>query len=338
MKVCPNCFSDIELKAFLSARVGQENCVVCNSSEVPLTEIAELVDFFQEMIDCFVPSAQGEQFVTRIQGNWGLFSNRTVAATILNHVLPQLNTEVTHDSSAVDFHPEILENVGFWDQLKEDLKWSRRFLTDFAMLTEDLGWDEFFGTQRALTSKDRLFRARVHHESGRKSYVCEEMMAPQREKAWGGRANSFGIPVLYLADSIETTLYEVRAAYLDEVSVGEFGLKPHIDSLTVVDFTEHPTLYRPGKVNKTVKAYLLKGRISQELSKPMRRYDTEIEYIPTQFICEFIRVVTGAGGIMFASSLHPSGKNVVIFDQHLMSCLSVELHRVNRLELKSLPI
>ncbi len=59
--------------------------------------------------------------------------------------------------------------------------------------------------------------------------------------------------------------------------------------------------------------YSDKQKISIDLSKPMRRYDNEIEYIPTQFICEFIKVFTGASGIKFSSSLHPSGNNFVIF-------------------------
>lgn len=70
----------------------------------------------------------------------------------------------------------------------------------------------------------------------------------------------------------------------------------------------------------------------------MRRYDSEIEYIPTQFICEFIKVFTGASGIRFSSSLHPTGKNVVLFDQKMMQCKSVVLKRVNSLNLQAIEL
>ena len=82
-----------------------------------------------------------------------------------------------------------------------------------------------------------------------------------------------------------------------------------------------------------MKAKLLRQKISSDLSKPMRRYDSELEYIPTQFICEFIKVFTGAFGIRFNSSLHPKGNNVVLFDQNLMTCISVKKVKINTVNL-----
>ena len=70
----------------------------------------------------------------------------------------------------------------------------------------------------------------------------------------------------------------------------------------------------------------------------MRRYDSEIEYTPTQFICEFIKVFTGADGIRFQSSLHPSGKNLVVFEEDLMECVDVSLVKVNNVSLRSLKL
>ncbi|MEL6988103.1 MAG: RES domain-containing protein, partial [Bacteroidota bacterium] len=78
-----------------------------------------------------------------------------------------------------------------------------------------------------------------------------------------------------------------------------------------------------------------RDRISRALSKPMRRYDSQLEYIPTQFICEFIKVNTGADGIRFSSSLHPAGKNYVAFDQNLFECKKVSLLRITSLKLES---
>jgi hypothetical protein len=82
----------------------------------------------------------------------------------------------------------------------------------------------------------------------------------------------------------------------------------------------------------------LRDRISIDLSKPMRRYDSEIEYIPTQFICEFIKVYTGAGGIRFRSSLHPEGKNIVLFDDNKVTCVTVEKIKIQSLKLKGIAL
>lgn len=67
----------------------------------------------------------------------------------------------------------------------------------------------------------------------------------------------------------------------------------------------------------------------------MRRYDTDIEYIPTQFICEFIKIFTGASGIRFNSSLHPIGNNIVMFDLQKMECTNVQLKKINKVDLES---
>ena len=150
-------------------------------------------------------------------------------------------------------------------------------------------------------------------------------MCPPKHLTTGGRANPSGIPYLYLSDNAETVLYEVRAAYLDELTIGVFKLEDHIGSIKIVDFTEDTSLFQPGKVNETIKGRLLRSIISRDLSKPMRRYDSDIEYVATQFICEFIKIFTGASGIRFSSSLHPSGTNLVIFDQALMTCTKVIL-------------
>ena len=117
--------------------------------------------------------------------------------------------------------------------------------------------------------------------------------------------------------------------------MGTFQLKNSYKSVKIVDFTEDTSLFQPTRVQETMMARLLRAKISLDLSKPMRRYDTEIDYIPTQFICEFIRVYTGASGIRFASSLHPTGKNIVIFNQDLIESSNVSLKKVTSVKLKS---
>ena len=169
------------------------------------------------------------------------------------------------------------------------------------------------------------------------AYKNEEMMCPPFNLAGGGRANPLGIPYLYLSDNPETVLYEVRASFLDELSIGVFQLKEEFKSVKIVDFTEDTSLFQEN-VNRIIKAKLLRDKISRDLSKPMRRYDSEIEYIPTQFICEFVRIYTGANGIRFSSSLHPTGKNIVMFKQELMECKQVLLKKINSMNLKAIEL
>lgn len=334
MEVCPSCFADTELKAFISASTTIGNCAVCNSKEQPIMAINELMDFFQELIDNYTPVDSGDSIKNKIQGNWSFFADHQVAESILNYVLPKIDTAVHNANSPVDYILEITNNHGYWETLKEELKWSHRFLSNLDQLLE-LGWDGFFNTQYRLSSDTTLYRSRVHHQSGNQAYSHSEMYAPTRHFAKGGRANPLGIPYLYLCDNPETVLYEVRASYLDELSIASFKLKTENEFVNIVDFTEDTPLFQPEMVRQTIMAKLLRDKVSRDLSKPMRRYDSEIEYIPTQYICEFIRINTGASGVRFSSSLHPSGKNIVIFDQNLMDCTRVDLHKVTTFQLNS---
>ena len=338
MKVCPNCFADIELKAFVSSSSQKGDCDICASKETPLLDLNELLDFFQELTNNFQVVDKGEDLKAKIQSNWNFFSSLDVAEKVLNYVLPQVKTQIKNASTKVDFNQDILENYQYWDELKEELKWSKRFLSNLGYITEELGWDGFFNSQFELDKEDTYYRARVHHESGMPAYELDKMGCPPPKKVNGGRANPLGIPYLYLSDNEETVLYEIRASYLDEVSVGYFQIASDGKPLNIVDFTKETALYQPNRVNEIIKAHLLKKHISKDLSKPMRRYDSEIEYIPTQFICEFIKVITGASGILFASSVHTSGKNLVLFDEKLMKCVDVNLRKIDSLQIEAIDI
>ncbi len=338
MYTCDNCFSDKELKAYIQSNGVKGECNICKSSNAYRIDLVELLDFFQELLDNFRRTENGISLKSKIQENWSFFSSHDSASKILNFVIKKVNTEIESSTDLVDYTEDIISNYTFWDQLKDTLKWERRFIPDIEKLKE-FGWDGFFNTQFELNPKDKLYRARVHHQSGMDAYPPENMLCPEPSKANGGRANPAGIPFLYLSDKEDTVLYEVRASYLDEISIGEFHLRKEDRVFKIVDFTEDTFLFQSdNKISDTIKSRLLRDRISRDLSKPMRRYDTEIEYIPTQFICEYIKVFTGASGIRFRSSLDPEGNNLVIFDQSKMQCSNVILKKVNNVDLSAIEI
>lgn len=333
MLVCKNCFGDKELKGFITALNYVGQCDVCNNPTIEIINIEELFDFFQELFDNFQLKPDGERLISKIQGNWNLFSSIDGGNRIINFILGQINTQFQSSEELIDFNDDILENVNFWNELKKQLKWESRYLTNIGYLTE-LGWDGFFESKMVLKNTDTFFRARLHHIANEEIYRNDQMYCPPKEKATAGRANPTGIPYLYLSDNEETILYEVRASFLDEISVANFSLKPSIsEEIFISDFTETPTLFHPNEVNKKIKSTLLKQQISRDLSKPMRRYDSELDYVPTQFICEFIKIFTEVHGIKFRSSLHTIGNNIVIFDQDILECLSVKKVNISHLNI-----
>ncbi|MGF7229962.1 RES family NAD+ phosphorylase [Arachidicoccus sp.] len=334
--VCKNCFYDKELIGFIVSQGNIGNCDCCKSEDVETIELVELLDFFNELFSDFQVKSEGKSLVSLIQGNWNLFSNLDCGHKILNEALNQTYSTISSSEDLVDFSDEILENINYWSFLKEQLKWEKRYFTNIETLTDDLGWDSFFESKTIINEDETYYRARLHQNSQEEIYPIDNMSCPPARYASAGRANPIGIPYLYLSDNEETILYEIRASYLDEISVAVFTKnKEYQNEIIISDFTEIPTLYHPNGVNKKIKSTLLKQLISRDLSKPMRRYDSELDYIPTQFICEFIKTFTNVQGIKFRSSLHNTGSNLVLFNQKTMKCRSVKKVQISKVSIKA---
>jgi hypothetical protein len=151
--------------------------------------------------------------------------------------------------------------------------------------------------------------------------TIEEVGMPQSNIARLGRANPTGIPYLYLADDPSTAVAEVRPWVGSSVTIAKFILK---ENLSIVDLTQSVfhSIFESlsnGDLPTVIGMNELSNRISYELSKPINPNTLEIEYLPTQFLSEFIKN-HNYDGIKYRSSLG-DGNNLVLFTQD-----QVELH------------
>jgi hypothetical protein len=342
MKVCVHCFNDLELKQFILSNSKEKGqCDYCKkNSNSELIEVGELLDFFAEFIQIFKFSVTGVPLAQKIQKDWNLFSSEASCNNILSDILLALKSPFIDSTITVDYTDDIIECFSYWDTLKEEIKWEKRFLTNIDKLDE-LGWIRQLSQTVQLSNSKPLFRARLHYKDNQKGIKTVDMGCPNKFLVSAGRANPQGIPYLYLSKKVKTALYEVRASFLDEVSVGTFQIKDH-STINLVDFTAE-SVSAFSKIDAIVeftKGMLLKRCISADLSKPIRRYDSEIDYIPTQFICEYVRYINNKDdqlidGIVYNSSLHSSGKNVVLFNQDKVECISVALHQVAKVKIQT---
>lgn len=318
MLICDYCFNDEELQL----AIGQEHgvpgvCEACGRESL-LVNADVLSDFFGEVLAFFVPCADGVDVVTLLQQDWNLFVNAEVGRKIVAYFLTvkKMGYSISDD---VTYFDTILQAVGIWDELKKDVKNKSRFFSNLSAFDE-LGLMRY---NLSIPMHTTLFRARVIPADKTRLEV-HEMGCPPAEKATAGRANPLGIPYLYLCKEEVTTYYEVRALYLDKLAIGSFST---LRDLHMMDFTKSLSLYvahtQSDDLVSEVSKHLLLQRISNDLSKPLRRFDTELEYVPTQLICEYYKLV-GIDGIMFNSSLHKGGVNVVLFDAHCAACVEVK--------------
>jgi hypothetical protein len=313
------------------------DCNYCENKGCKTMELEELLDFFSEFIDVFITDDElGTKLIDLIQQDWEIFAIKADSSKLLNDVLKLIGSEINSAKTRVSYIENIVHCVEYWEILKENLKWKRRFLSDVDTLF-DLGWDTFFDSIMELSENKVLYRARIHDNESQDAYPLDKMGSPPKQNAANGRANPEGIPYLYLSENHETTLYETRATYLDEISIGNFKLIQE-QKVILVDFTNYTSPFlNMGNIIENAKSRLLQEKISGDLSKPIRRYDSHLEYLPTQFICEFIRYITGADRIVFDSSLHEGGVNYVIFENEKFECVEVNKFHVTTVSIKGIP-
>lgn len=152
-----------------------------------------------------------------------------------------------------------------------------------------------------------FYRSRI---SGPQKISPERMGAPPAEKAVDSRVSANGIQCLYLGDSEDTTLYEVRAAKYDFVSVGKFILK---ENISVVDLTRikvvSPFIMPESDIEEFAVNLEELEKLDEAMGKPVRHSDSALDYVPTQYIADFIKNITINGqqmfqGIKYRSVMH----------------------------------
>lgn len=124
--------------------------------------------------------------------------------------------------------------------------------------------------------------------------------APAAQYVGDGRANAKYISFLYTAFDVETAIMEVVPKIEQPISVAEIEVSRDIK---VFDFSS----YHKGEEGIGMKLVSL----SRLFSLP--NYNDESEYLPTQYLCEYIREL-GFEGVCFNSSVNSNHKNLVIFD------------------------
>lgn len=216
-----------------------------------------------------------------------------------------------------------------WGNFVEEIKSTNRFHIKNALDLEKL--KELLGKRynKEIIKGKIFYRARISNKDG---FTVNEMGNPPSDKAKAGRANPMGISYLYLADQLKTTLYEARTSLYDYVSIGKFRLKEDIKVINLRGNT-----YDPVVLGDMLEDFLIHqpfvGKLESELSRPRRRSDNELDYIPTQYLCEFIKSM-GFDGVEFQSSLYSEGYNLAIFNPEKFECIDVEVYEIENIELK----
>ncbi|RHW38155.1 RES domain-containing protein [Neobacillus notoginsengisoli] len=344
MICCEKCFKDAEIKAIIRGIGVDGNCEVCNKTNVYIYDTdnnKELIEHFNGLLEIYTPSDSYPADFPREKANllkdelrdrWDVFTiDKEKVYTLMKNICSEKYSEIPglfHSPIGITtlYQTSYLEENSLiktfkWENFVKEIKTVNRFHTN--LINKKIL--EMF-CEYATTSYRKghvFYRGRI---SSSKGYSIKEMGAPPPGKASDGRANPLGISCLYLANDIETTFHEVRASVYDYVTIGKFEL---IEDIEVVDFIAldriSPFSTIDIELHAVNKEHLRK--ISNEIAKPLRRGDSSLDYLPTQYIAEFVKSI-GHKGIRFKSTRNEKGFNLAVFNQDLFKCTDVEVYDV----------
>jgi hypothetical protein len=356
MIFCEGCFNDIELKSVIRSINKKGDCHICGKSDIFIydtdTDI-QLTDYFDEFINIYTPSSllppnypkTDLSFLKdELLEKWDIFSNnaKSKAYDILVSICkdkydstPELfdgEVGISELTDSTYLEQNSILRTNSWEDFVNSLKMENRFHTSH--INKDILQQFCTYIKKTYKEGQLFYRGRIATEKG---YEKTEMGVPSPEKASAGRANAAGIRCLYLSNDIKTTIHEIRAGTFDYVSIGAFELQKDI---SVADFKAihkiSPFIGDIGFTRSAINREHLK-KINDEMAKPLRRNDSLLDYIPTEYISDFIKSITRNekkeyDGLEYNSTMTFGGYNLAIFYPHLFVCKEVKTYRIDSIE------
>lgn len=354
MQIGLECFRDEQLRSMVASNLRYGNCEIQHKKDCIVYDTAEdhyleeyltvILDAFTTIRDIGIGGAEKRaDYLKSFLSKWKLFS---VSEEDIEVIMKGICSErYDEEPDLFDKKVTIIEFFYFdvmeqqcilrnynWEEFCYNIKHVNRFHTQqvnfeqFKKLLENMIVDIPAGTLR-------LFRSRICDEySYTTGYPAKEMGAPPIHAVSPGRTNSEGIQCLYLADDKETTFHEVKAKDHDHVSVGEFV---QIEDLRIVDLSLFDNIGPFSSTDFDMTWFAINieiiRKLGDEVAKPMRRFDHALDYVPTQYICDYIKYL-GYDGIKFKSTLREIGTNYAIFDEKKFNCSRVQVIQIGDIE------
>lgn len=342
MIISQNSFFDKEIKSIIEAIYTKNSCDACNemekyiNSEINMEEWNKISDYLHQIKEIYLPEKllpddfpKDKLFLLSdlFTKEWNILNpnlDKTELNIILKSFFDDFDEKIEYgnrliiDKDYLKGHALLGEYK--WNDFVESLKHKNRFHSNF--LNKEVLEKYCRCFENYIPENKTYLRGRIAKSA--EGLPKKELEAPPIEFATAGRANSDGISRLYLADSLDTVLKEVRAGVFDYVSIAEFKAKRKI---RLVDFSALDE-YSPFAIGMNMQDLDLNRldleNINKELGKPMRRSDSILDYVPTQFLIDFIESIVDKkserrlyDGVMYKSVMNPGGINLVIFDSSI---------------------
>ena len=353
MNCCDRCFKDAEIRSIIQSFNIIGDCDFCGHKNAYIYKIdsdTTLSDLFDGLLDVYTiatglpdtfPKDNTDLLKNILYSKWNIFNvepdciYRLITNICREKYLdqPELfdNPVGVLESQDVDYleRNAVIRNYQ-WNDFVEEIKRNNRFHTDY--MNKDILNLFIRCVRKSYKTGTVFYRARIcSNENG---FTATEMGAPPAHLATAGRANPEGISMLYLANTANTTLYEIRAGVYDYVTIGNFELQKDIEIINLANIDKispfvASTLIGIDYVKHAVNLQHLR-MIGHEIAKPLRRHDSILDYLPTQYVSDYIKS-QGFDGIEYISTMREDGYNLAIFDENVFACIKTEVYDIKSL-------
>jgi hypothetical protein len=351
MNCCVNCFKDSEIINAITAKSTTGDCDFCSAKSVAVCDISDdtnpIAPFITQLVDAYSISDKPSAKLLKqaLRDDWDIFTGGV--ETIQSIVTKVCDRFYPADSDIFNKPVEILalQDSDFlissgvvkgrsWKEFSDSIKYGNRFHTELFNADAFASFLSMLVTTYPASHK--FYRARI--SPSKAGYAVSEMGAPPQEKRSAGRINPEGVGIIYLSSDAETVLSEVRANTYDYVTIGSFVTSREINVVNLSGFPSISPFQYTDEIEKFAVNRKVFAEISAEIAKPMRRSDSSLEYLPTQYISEFIKSKSFKGqaydGVEYSSTLRQGGTNIALFIKEggdmPIECESVETVEVTK--------
>ncbi|MBE7123673.1 RES family NAD+ phosphorylase [Bacillus cereus] len=359
MYCCEKCFKDVNVINFIKEEGKKGACNYCNSQDVFVISSDKLASMFNILSSYYKPTSPGEDFDpeyqnaddvgvslwTLVQKDWGVFSLSTKhqllydivnsERTINNNITETTLFSSAHDSLTCSWTSEM------WHSLSNNLINHNRYFPEKNL---DYYFNEgslldylatiLKNTVTTISTSTKLYRARIGYFDS-----TDALYAPPESKILrSGRANPIGIRVLYSAINVDTAIAEVRPWKSSKITIASVTptSELHLVDLTNIKSKIENILKSPfnfkQNIYKELDALYFLSSLDEVLSKPIDPNISELEYIPSQYLTEFIKSL-GYDGVIYSSSLG-TGENYAFFETYKFNFDPSKPSKPSKLEIK----
>lgn len=343
MNCCTSCFTSSYLTNIIQSNKEKGDCSFCGTENTNIYLAKELLPFFRNIFNLYKVDASSKLSIwDAINDDFEIIETNCLAnsESLFKAIAQSEYAEFSNlfENNVSQTSKELLdiksnEVQSIWDRFKAEIKHKNRFHISRANLIDLDVLETFFNSEsfiKIIKKGRNFYRCRISNKTG---YENKDMWNPPKKFASSGRANPKGISYLYLGSRIETTFYESRASLFDYASVAEFRL---LEDIKILDLRNPEYDIISWSENDSVELFLIYGSfiqtLQEEISLPIRKQDKDLDYIPTQYISEYIKSL-GFDGVEYQSSLDKDGYNLAVFNPEKFECIETKVYDINSIKL-----